>query len=146
MARRATLDDDAWVTIDQALEVGGDRLPALSKNRRWQVVTPSMGRRRRGEESGEPPAELVAEKVIEVIYMDENDVRATYSGHVDRFDASLAERIVAIRWQTRTRAVLRLDQARGANPEKIIPAGARSSARSPGARTKAKRKRGKGSA
>ena len=149
VARHVTLDDDAWVTIDQALEVGGDGLPALSKSRRWQVVTPSdedVAVAARSQ--AKPPTELAAEKVLEVIYMDENDVRATYSGHVDRFDASLAERIVAVRWQDPdTREFSDWIKPAGANPEKIIPRWRKKlREESKEHRTKARRKkRGKGS-
>ena len=133
VARHVTLDDDAWVTVDQALEVGGDGLPALSKSRRWQVVTPSdedVAVAARSQ--AKPPAELVAEKVIEVIYMDENDVRATYSGHVDRFDASSPSASSPSAGRTRTRASSPTGSSpRGRTPRRSSPAGARNSARSP---------------
>ena len=122
VAKHVTLDDDAWVSVDAALEIGGTGLPALSKSRRWQIVTPSEEDVAVAARSqAKPPAELAAEKFLEVIYMDANDARASYSGHVDRFDASLAERIIAVRWQDpATREFSDWIKPAGASPEKVI--------------------------
>ncbi len=122
VAKHVTLDDDAWVSVDKALEIGGTGFPALSKSRRWQVVTPSeedvaVAARSRAK----PPTEMAAEKFLEVIYMDANDTRATYSGNVGRFDASLAERIIAVRWRDpATRKFSDWIKPAGASPEKVI--------------------------
>ena len=122
VAKHVTLDDDAWVSVDAALEIGGTGLPSLSKSRRWQIVTPSdedVAVAARSE--AKPPAEIAAEKFLEVIYMDANDARASYSGHVNRFDATLAERIIAVRWQDpATREFSDWIKPAGASPEKVI--------------------------
>lgn len=122
VGKHVTLDDDAWVTVDQALKIGGVGFPALPKRRQWKAVTASDADVLMASRSVAKRAdETLPEQVLEVIYMDASDVRASYSGHINGFDASLAERIIAVRWQDPvTLEYSDWTQPAGANPDNVI--------------------------
>lgn len=100
VGKKIKLEDDAWVTVDRALNVGGAGFPALPKKLRWTAVRATDTSVLAAQSSvGKPAKASVPEEVLEVIYMDASDEKATYAGHISGFDPGVAERILSVRWQ-----------------------------------------------
>lgn len=121
VAKHLTLEDGAWVTVDESLKVGGTGFPSLPKLIRWSAPPVGPGEVAAAGAVARPAAELTPEQEVEVVYVDHADSPATYSGDLASFDATLAERILALRWlDPDTMTYSDWDVPPGTSPEKVI--------------------------
>lgn len=127
VAKHVTLEDGAWVSVDESLTRGacGAGFPSLPKRMRWQAV--AMGDSAAATEAARAAAadadavdDALPEQDLEMLYMDGAGERVLYSGSFAAFDRSLAERIVAVRWRKPDATFTRWTQPAGASPDDVI--------------------------
>lgn len=122
VGKRVRLQNDAWVTVDQSLTVGGAGFPALPKRLRWTAVSATDDDILTASSSAASSMEdSLPEQIVEVLFLNTADEKETYSGHIDLFDPTVAERILSVRWQDPdTLEFSDWMQPAGASPDDLI--------------------------